>query len=134
MPPTRRDSRSVGSGKLENTMIASEPVAEDLQRLATDGFCVLRGFLPPELVARWHAAFMPLYDAALARGVAGNRGPGRHYLDLPFAAPFSDPAVYENPELLALVESQLGADPVILHLGTDTPGAGSELQGLHSDL
>jgi hypothetical protein len=114
---------------------AVETTAELTESIARDGYCVLRGLLPLDLVERWHDAFMPLYAAATGRpDVPSNRGPGRHYLDLPFAAPFSDPAVYEHPAILALVEAVLGPDPLLLILGTDTPAAGSEDQGVHSDL
>jgi hypothetical protein len=114
---------------LEATTVHADP----LERLREDGACVLRGLLPLDLIERLRAAYMPLYRA-FAASQPDNRGPSRHYLDVPFSAPFADPLIYENPTVLALVDELLGSDAVLLHYGADTPSLGSEAQGLHSDL
>jgi ectoine hydroxylase-related dioxygenase (phytanoyl-CoA dioxygenase family) len=53
---------------------------------------------------------------------------------VPFAAPFADPLLYENPSVLAIVEALLGDDSMLLLFGGDTPALGSETQGFHADL
>jgi hypothetical protein len=109
--------------------------AEAAARIARDGYCILPGLLPLPVIQRWHDAFMPIHAAVCARpDIPTNRGPARRYMDLPFAPPFSDPLVQEHPAILALVDAMLGPDTVLLHFGTDTPEAGSENQGIHSDL
>jgi hypothetical protein len=113
---------------------SQDVLAERARAVREDGFCVLRGLLPRPLIDACREAFAPLHAQWAARTPNPNRGPARMYLELPFAAPFSDPLLYEHPEVLALVEATLGLDPLLLHYGTDTPSLGSQAQGAHSDL
>ena len=110
----------------------------DLDALAKgfreDGFCILRNVFARETVDAWSAAFLPL----LTRHIAAEdgrliRGPGRHYVTLPFLAPFADPSVFENDNVLALVTRLVGDDAVLCQLATDTPVDGSDFQDVHRD-
>lgn len=99
-----------------------------------DGFCVLPGHFPPETLRAWGAAFAPLLAAHVEReGHLRNRGAARYYVTLPFDAPFADPSIYEDPDVLALVEHLAGADFTMVQLATDTPLLGSDYQDVHRD-
>ncbi|HEX5705886.1 MAG TPA: phytanoyl-CoA dioxygenase family protein [Pyrinomonadaceae bacterium] len=103
-------------------------------RVLEDGFCVLPGHLARATLDAWRAAFAPLLERHIAReGELQNRGPGRFYVTLPFAEPFSDPAVYEDEDILGVVFRLVGADAVLHQLATDTPVVGSEYQDVHRD-
>ncbi|MCA1614304.1 MAG: phytanoyl-CoA dioxygenase family protein [Acidobacteria bacterium] len=99
-----------------------------------DGFCVLRGHFGRALVGAWREAFAPLLAAHIEReGDLQNRGPGRYYVTLPFAAPFADPRVYEDEDVLAVCRRLVGADMAMCQLATDTPLLGSDYQDIHRD-
>jgi ectoine hydroxylase-related dioxygenase (phytanoyl-CoA dioxygenase family) len=99
-----------------------------------DGFCVLRGHFPKETLGIWREAFTPLLEKHLAReGHLENRGAARYYVTLPFTSPFSDPSIFENDDVLAIVELLVGPDPVMVQLATDTPLLGSDYQEIHRD-
>ena len=104
------------------------------QTALRDGFCLLRQHFPAATLQGWREAFTPLLDAHIAReGHLENRGPARYYVTLPFAAPFSDPSIFEDDDVLAIVERLVGEDPVMCQLATDTPLLGSEFQDVHRD-
>ena len=99
-----------------------------------DGYCILRGQFPADKLDAWREAFAPMLAAHIEReGHLRNRGPGRYYVTLPFAEPFADPAVYEDDDVLAVVERLVGEDTAMCQLATDTPVAGSEYQDVHRD-
>jgi hypothetical protein len=99
-----------------------------------DGFCLLPGHFPKETLETWRAAFAPLLEAHIAReGHLRNRGPSRYYVTLPFDAPFADPSIYEDPDVLAVVERLAGQDFTMVQLATDTPLLGSDYQDVHRD-
>lgn len=79
-------------------------VAEGLATgLTTDGVVVLPAPLPTSFVAELRTAFLGLierYDA----GTDPNRGRRRHQMYLPFEPPFSDPALWGDPLVLAVLE------------------------------
>ena len=67
------------------------------REILTTGFCVLKKLLPEEVVQACARSFAPLLQAHVARSdAAPNRGPARHFVPLPFEAPFADPILYEN--------------------------------------
>ena len=104
------------------------------QEALRDGFCVLREHFPKEILHGWREAFMPLLEAHIAReGHLQNRGAARYYVTLPFARPFSDPLIFEDDDILAIVELLAGEDPVMCQLATDTPLVGSVYQDIHRD-
>jgi ectoine hydroxylase-related dioxygenase (phytanoyl-CoA dioxygenase family) len=105
-----------------------------VQQTLDDGFVVLRGHFPPAKLRAWRDAFAPLLERHVAHeGHQRNRGAGRYYVTLPFAAPFADPAIFEDDDVLAVVEGLVGAQPVMPQLATDTPVLGSEYQDVHRD-
>lgn len=99
-----------------------------------DGHCVLRGHFPRETLLRWSEAFKPMLERHIEReGHLQNRGSGRYYVTLPFESPWADPAIYENEDVLAIVEHLVGKDFVMPQLASDTPIKGSEYQDVHRD-
>ena len=111
-----------------------EEIEKFTREVVSEGFCVLRGHFDPEKMRAWNEAFRPLLDAHIEReGRLQNRGPARYYVTLPFRAPFADPEVYEDEDVLAIVERLVGADAVLHQLATDTPLLGSDYQDTHRD-
>jgi ectoine hydroxylase-related dioxygenase (phytanoyl-CoA dioxygenase family) len=99
-----------------------------------DGYCVLPRHYKRETLANWKESFTPLLERHVEReGHMQNRGSERYYVTLPFAAPFADPAIYEDNDILAIVEKLVGDDCVMVQLATDTPLLGSDYQDTHRD-
>jgi ectoine hydroxylase-related dioxygenase (phytanoyl-CoA dioxygenase family) len=99
-----------------------------------DGYCVLREHFSRETLNRWREAFTPLLEDHIAReGHIQNRGPARYYVTLPFIPPFADPTIYEDEDVLRIVERLVGEDAVMPQLATDTPLIGSDYQDVHRD-
>jgi len=101
-------------------------LAEDAKR---DGYVILRQHFPVETLQKWADEFKKLSEVA----AKGERGKGRFYLTLPFTGTWADPAIYEDPDVLAIVVHLVGDDPVFCQLATDTPVLGSEYQDIHRD-
>lgn len=105
-----------------------------VRQVLEDGFCVLPGQIDLGLIDEWGEAFAPLLARHVEReGHRQNRGPGRFYVTLPFEAPFADPRVYEDEDVLGVVAGLVGDDAVLCQLATDTPLLGSEYQDVHRD-
>lgn len=103
-------------------------------RVLEDGFCVLPEHFARGKMERWGEAFTPLLARHIEReGHLKNRGPARYYVTLPFVAPFADPEVFEDEDVLALVRRLVGDDAQLHQLATDTPLKGSEYQDVHRD-
>jgi len=99
-----------------------------------DGQVILRRHFDPDLLHAWNRAFRPLLEANMAQEKDNpNRGPQRFYVTLPFTGTFADPAIHEDPDVLAIVERVAGPDPVMCQLATDTPLKGSGYQDWHAD-
>ncbi|MBD1889000.1 phytanoyl-CoA dioxygenase family protein [Coleofasciculus sp. FACHB-SPT9] len=104
------------------------------QGVLNDGYCVLPNHFSPVTLNSWREAFTPLLEDHIVReGKLRNRGSARYYVTLPFTAPFADPSIYEDDDILALVELLVGKDAVMCQLATDTPLLGSEYQDVHRD-
>ena len=104
------------------------------QTVLADGYCILRDKFSVATLNAWREAFAPMLDRHVAcAGHLQNRGAGRYYVTLPFAEPFADPGVYEDEDVLAVVERLVGEDAVMCQLATDTPVMGSEYQDVHRD-
>ncbi len=105
------------------------------EQAQADGHVVLRDHFPRATLQAWAEAFKPMLEHYLAHnaGAEENRGSQRHYVTLPFRAPFADPAIYEDEAVLTLVEHLVGKDPVMVQLATDTPLLGSDYQDVHRD-
>lgn len=113
------------------TAAEHEAFASDFNR---DSLVILRNHIPREKLARWAAAFPPLLQAQIAREKqASSRGAGRYYVTLPFRGIWADPEIYEDRDLLAIVERVSGPEPVMCQLASDTPMKGSDYQPWHAD-
>jgi ectoine hydroxylase-related dioxygenase (phytanoyl-CoA dioxygenase family) len=100
----------------------------------TDGFCVLREHFSREKLIDWNDRFQPLLEEHIAReGHIQNRGSQRFYVTLPFDEPFADAAIFEDEDVLAIVENLVGQDFTMVQLATDTPLLGSDYQDIHRD-
>jgi hypothetical protein len=100
----------------------------------TDGFCVLPNHFSRDKLDNWRQAFLSLLESHIAReGHMQNRGPSRYYVTLPFGEPFADPEIYEDEDILAIVERLVGVDAVMCQLACDTPLIGSVYQEVHRD-
>lgn len=118
--------------------MASRYDSSALQKFAEsvirDGFCVLPEHFPPAKLNQWRQSFLPLLEQHVAReGHLQNRGPARYYVTLPFTKPFADPCIYEDDDVLAIVERLVGTDAVMCQLASDTPLLGSTTQEIHRD-
>jgi len=95
-----------------------------------DGYVILSNHFPRETIKKWAEEFERLSSKASSRG---ERGKGRFYVTLPFTGIWADPTIYEDPDVLAIVQLLVGEDPVLCQLATDTPILGSEYQEIHRD-
>lgn len=102
-------------------------------QVRAEGIAILPAHFSAERIAGWAAAFAPLLAGHLAANPDQNRGAHRHYLTLPFSGVFADPAVFADPDLVAIVNLLVGPHPVMCQLATDTPLRGSDYQPLHRD-
>eukprot|EP01084_Bolivina_argentea_P255734 430264_1 len=105
-----------------------------------DGYIILRNHFNKNILQSWSTEFQPLLQKQIKKQNAmnegekvGNRGAERYYVTLPFRKPFADPNIFEDPDILAIVEGLVGVDPVMCQLATDTPLYGSQLQDIHRD-
>lgn len=108
-----------------------DALAEDLNR---DGICSIPGLIPREKVERWKQAL----DAVVAEregkpGALAPRGPGRHYLTIPWVEPFADPEVFANPTVLGVLDHVFAQEYALVQLGADIAGPGAEYQEVHRD-
>ena len=99
-----------------------------------DGFVVLKNHFPRELMLKWREACLPLLERQVKlEGEQTSRGNSRYYVTFPFAPPFADPSVYEDGDVLAIVEKLVGKNFVMCQLASDTPLKGSTHQDIHRD-
>ncbi|RYF14507.1 MAG: phytanoyl-CoA dioxygenase [Comamonadaceae bacterium] len=113
------------------TAVEHDAFAADFNR---DSLVILKNHFPREKLARWAEAFRPLLRAQVAREEGlPSRGAQRYYVTLPFLGLWADPGIYEDPDVLAIVERVAGPDPVLCQLASDTPLKGSDYQDWHAD-
>ncbi|MGA9996044.1 MAG: phytanoyl-CoA dioxygenase family protein [Pyrinomonadaceae bacterium] len=113
---------------------SKQEIESFVQKVLEDGFCVLNEHFSVDVLGVWNEAFTPLLERHIEReGQLQNRGPARYYVTLPFRQPFADAAIYEDVDVLAIVEGLVGADAVMCQLATDTPLKGSLYQDIHRD-
>lgn len=113
------------------TAAEHDAFARDFNR---DSLVILRNHLPREKLSRWAEALQPLLAAQIERERDGpSRGAQRFYVTLPFQGLFADPEVYEDRDILAIVERVAGPEPVLCQLASDTPLKGSDYQAWHAD-
>jgi ectoine hydroxylase-related dioxygenase (phytanoyl-CoA dioxygenase family) len=113
------------------TAAEHDAFASDFNR---DSLVVLKNHFPRDKLGRWREAFQPLLEAQMQIDRDDpNRGAQRFYVTLPFQGLFADPQIYEDADVLAIVERVAGPDPVLCQLATDTPLRGSDYQKWHAD-
>src|SRR5690349_8407856 len=79
-----------------------------------DGFCVLPAKFSVEKIDQWREACLPLLDKQVdLEGGKTSRGSSRYYVTFPFSAPFNDPQIYEDPDILAILDKLVGKDFVM---------------------
>ncbi|MFN2546959.1 MAG: phytanoyl-CoA dioxygenase family protein [Myxococcales bacterium] len=111
-----------------------EQIESFVDTFRRDGFVVLPRQFEPARLRAWADNFAPLFDRHVAaQGHLKNRGEGRYYITLPFVKPWADPAIFEDDDVLAVVEKVAGKDFVMCQLATDTPVRGSQYQEIHRD-
>ena len=99
-----------------------------------DSIVLLKSHFARDKLQRWRDAFEPIFRRQLEREKDDpNRGAQRFYVTLPFHGLFADPAIYADPDVLAIVERVAGPDPVLCQLASDTPMKGSGYQEWHAD-
>jgi hypothetical protein len=77
------------------------------ERLRAEGFCILQNHIAPSIIDAWRAAFGPLLERHIKRERhLQNRGPGRYSVTLAVAGVFADPRVFEDPDVLGIVENR----------------------------
>ena len=105
-----------------------------VDELNSDGICTLPGLIPADTVARWRDAVADLVAAReRTPGGLAPRGKARHYLTLPWVEPFADPEVFANETILAVLDRVFPQEYVLVQLGVDIAGPGSEYQEIHRD-
>jgi hypothetical protein len=117
----------------QNRALAPETLRLAAQAVRTDGYVLFERVLPPDLVARMRSEFERVFNGYVAR-TDPNRGANRYQMHLPFAAPFNDARVIENPLALAVLDEVLGKDYICHYFASDTPMPGSDYQQVHSDI
>jgi ectoine hydroxylase-related dioxygenase (phytanoyl-CoA dioxygenase family) len=122
----------------ENPMTDYRYTAEErqafTQKVLKDGYCVLENHFSPAVLEHWNERFMPLLRSYIdSGGSTVGRGAARYYVTLPFTEPFADPSIYEDEDILSIVEGLVGEDFVMCQLATDSPLLGSDHQEIHRD-
>lgn len=102
------------------------------ERIRMDGYAVLAEAIPLPLIDRMRERFDQLL-AARIQADGPNRGANRYQMFLPWEPPFADPLVYENPQVMAILERVMGQDLIMTYLASDTPMPGADYQRVHSD-
>src|SRR5215203_5840242 len=96
-------------------------IARFVDQTLRDSYCVLPEHFPRQTLEAWREAFTPLLDEHMRReGHLRNRGAARYYVTLPFRAPFADPALFEDDDVLAVVEGLVGEQPVMCQIARGT--------------
>ena len=112
----------------------SAQIASFTETYLRDGYVILPGHFDASLLRYWSDRFAPLLaDHIASEGHLKNRGEGRHYLTFPFELPWADPRIFEDDDVLAVVEGLAGKDFVMCQLASDTPLRGSQYQDVHRD-
>jgi ectoine hydroxylase-related dioxygenase (phytanoyl-CoA dioxygenase family) len=107
---------------------------DSLLEIQENGYCVLTQHLSRPLVNACREGFWPILLAYLeAHRDAPNRGPHRHFLPMPFAAPCFVPEFFFDKDVLSIVRTAMDDRVVADQWGCDVPLSGSEHQLPHVD-
>ena len=112
-----------------------DEIRNHVERVRTRGYTHLKAHFSKDLIETIAQAFQSIYEASLDTiRTDPNRGPMRHYLQLPFARPFYHSLIHADPVVIAMVKCLLGEDAELVQYATDTPAKGSVFQDWHSDV
>ena len=115
--------------------MTEEQVAEHAARVRQIGYTVLEQHIPVDAVATIARAFEPVYEDHLDEiRTNPNRGPMRHYIQLPFESPFYQSGIHGDGDIIAIVRRLIGNDAEMVQYATDTPAKGSVYQEWHGDV
>ena len=115
--------------------MTEEQLAERAAEVRRTGYTILRDQIPADAVAEVAAAFAPVWEDHLEEiGANPNRGPMRHYIQLPFEPPFYQPRIHGDSGIVGVVRQLLGEDVELVQYATDTPAKGSVFQDWHGDV
>lgn len=125
---------AAGGGVERRRRYSEERIQALVDEVLAEGFCVLKHHFSVGKLKRFAQAFDAVLHERIAQGTASGRGPNRYYISLPFTMPFADPEIYEDPDLLAIIERLAGPDVVMPELASDTPLKDSDYQVIHRDI
>lgn len=112
------------------------PTRAAVDALSQEGFCVLDGVLPTDLVAELRQEFFERYGREMVKRSAADVltvGDRRFMFTVELSGPFGSPTVYANPYLLSVIRRTLGADCVLDSFGVVASLPGAEQQHMHRD-
>ena len=116
-------------------MMQEQEIAEHAARVREVGYTILENHVPAEAVAAIARAFDPVYEDHLDEiRTNPNRGPMRHYIQLPFERPFYQSDIHGDPDIIAIVRKLIGDDAEMVQYASDTPAKGSVTQEWHGDV
>ena len=105
-----------------------------IREIQDRGYCVLRAHLPHDPIHECREAFWPVLLAHLKdHSQKPNRGPGRHFLPMPFEPPCYASEFFFDPGILSIVRGLMGERVVADQWGCDVPVRGSIYQEAHED-
>ena len=107
-------------------------IHSDVDELAHNGYCVLRGHFAPSLIDACRTALWPTLLAHVERHEP-NRGAHRHYFAMPFDPPCFAPDLFFNDAILRIVRGAMDDRVVADQWGCDVPLEGSTYQDVHVD-
>ena len=84
-------------------MAGADAVRTTIVEVEELGYGVLRGHFSRRLVDACRHAFWPRLLAYLNSGTAGNRGPHRHFVPMPFESPCFAPQFFFDSDVLRIV-------------------------------
>jgi len=113
-------------------MLTPEEVQTKADEIRMNGYTMIPNVFPADKIATMLERFDPLLEEKRAREQT-NRGANRFQMHLPFEAPFADPLLYENEDVLAINENLFGPDQILTYFASDTPFPGSDYQKVHLD-
>jgi ectoine hydroxylase-related dioxygenase (phytanoyl-CoA dioxygenase family) len=119
--------------ELESRELHPETLRRAVQLATVNGYVLFESVLPPELLAELQTEFKRVFDEH-HQSTEANRGTNRFQMHLPFHEPFINPAIIENPLVLAVIDQLVGPDCVCHYFASDTALPGSEYQKVHADI
>ena len=122
------------SNDATDTMTATDPAADLVAGLYTDGSIARKGAFSREWAAAMHEDILAAFDEAIGReGGAIGRGPQRYYVEMHPEQLRGFVDLVSHPWVTAVCEAVLGPDYEVVEIGFDIPFAGAMNQPWHRD-